>query len=111
MRLEPLGRLLRTLPSPNSPSQLPPTQTFGPFTLHILCLSSLLLPRYMDFFPVPSNASTDFLFEKSATYFDSEIVPRRGAALLPRAKIIIVLTNPADRAYSWYQVSLQLGTL
>ncbi|XP_073096914.1 bifunctional heparan sulfate N-deacetylase/N-sulfotransferase 2 isoform X4 [Manis javanica] len=58
---------------------------------------------YMDFFPVPSNASTDFLFEKSATYFDSEIVPRRGAALLPRAKIIIVLTNPADRAYSWYQ--------
>ncbi|XP_074152899.1 bifunctional heparan sulfate N-deacetylase/N-sulfotransferase 2 isoform X3 [Sminthopsis crassicaudata] len=58
---------------------------------------------YMDFFPVPSNASTDFLFEKSATYFDSEVVPHRGAALLPRAKIITVLTNPADRAYSWYQ--------
>ncbi|GAB1298813.1 Bifunctional heparan sulfate N-deacetylase/N-sulfotransferase 2 [Apodemus speciosus] len=58
---------------------------------------------YMDFFPVPSNASTDFLFEKSATYFDSEVVPRRGAALLPRAKIITVLINPADRAYSWYQ--------
>ncbi|XP_062070555.1 bifunctional heparan sulfate N-deacetylase/N-sulfotransferase 2 isoform X2 [Lepus europaeus] len=58
---------------------------------------------YMDFFPVPSNASTDFLFEKSATYFDSEVVPQRGAALLPRAKIITVLTNPADRAYSWYQ--------
>ncbi|KAM9068791.1 bifunctional heparan sulfate N-deacetylase/N-sulfotransferase 2 isoform X3 [Sarcophilus harrisii] len=58
---------------------------------------------YMDFFPIPSNASTDFLFEKSATYFDSEVVPRRGAALLPRAKIITVLTNPADRAYSWYQ--------
>lgn len=57
----------------------------------------------MDFFPVPSNASTDFLFEKSATYFDSEVVPRRGAALLPRAKIITVLINPADRAYSWYQ--------
>ena len=82
----------------------------SPFTLQILCLSSLLLPRYMDFFPVPSNASTDFLFEKSATYFDSEVVPRRGAALLPRAKIITVLTNPADRAYSWYQVSLKLGT-
>ncbi|XP_015447718.1 bifunctional heparan sulfate N-deacetylase/N-sulfotransferase 2 isoform X2 [Pteropus alecto] len=58
---------------------------------------------YMDFFPIPSNASTDFLFEKSATYFDSEVVPQRGAALLPRAKIITVLTNPADRAYSWYQ--------
>lgn len=69
----------------------------------------MLLFRYMDFFPVPSNASTDFLFEKSATYFDSEVVPRRGAALLPRAKIITVLINPADRAYSWYQVCLKEG--
>lgn len=100
--------LLRTLSSPKIPHSI--------FHLHRhLALShcqvsaSLLLPRYMDFFPVPSNASTDFLFEKSATYFDSEVVPRRGAALLPRAKIITVLTNPADRAYSWYQVSLRLG--
>lgn len=99
--------LLRgTLPSPLDTSfQLPLAQ----LALQILCLLFVLLPRYMDFFPVPSNASTDFLFEKSATYFDSEVVPRRGAALLPRAKIITVLTNPADRAYSWYQVSLKLG--
>lgn len=59
----------------------------------------------MDFFPIPSNASTDFMFEKSANYFDTEVVPKRGAALLPRAKIITVLINPADRAYSWYQVT------
>ncbi|KAM9462927.1 bifunctional heparan sulfate N-deacetylase/N-sulfotransferase 2 isoform 1-T3 [Clarias gariepinus] len=58
---------------------------------------------YMDFFPVPSNVSTDFLFEKSANYFDTEAVPKRAAALLPRAKIITILINPADRAYSWYQ--------
>ncbi|KAM9476376.1 bifunctional heparan sulfate N-deacetylase/N-sulfotransferase 2 isoform 1-T12 [Clarias gariepinus] len=58
---------------------------------------------YMDFFPFPSNASTDFMFEKSANYFDTEVVPKRAAALLPRAKIIAVLINPADRAYSWYQ--------
>ncbi|KAG7333873.1 hypothetical protein KOW79_002280 [Hemibagrus wyckioides] len=58
---------------------------------------------YMDFFPFPSNASTDFMFEKSANYFDTEMVPKRVAALLPRAKIIAVLINPADRAYSWYQ--------
>ncbi|XP_075011465.1 bifunctional heparan sulfate N-deacetylase/N-sulfotransferase 2 isoform X2 [Calonectris borealis] len=58
---------------------------------------------YMEFFPIPSNASTDFMFEKSANYFDTEVVPKRGAALLPRAKIITVLINPADRAYSWYQ--------
>ncbi|XP_062859780.1 bifunctional heparan sulfate N-deacetylase/N-sulfotransferase 2 [Trichomycterus rosablanca] len=58
---------------------------------------------YMDFFPVPSNVSTDFLFEKSANYFDTEAVPKRAAALLPKAKIITILINPADRAYSWYQ--------
>ncbi|XP_077202351.1 bifunctional heparan sulfate N-deacetylase/N-sulfotransferase 2 isoform X3 [Paroedura picta] len=58
---------------------------------------------YMGFFPLPSNASTDFMFEKSANYFDAEAVPKRSAALLPRAKIITLLINPADRAYSWYQ--------
>lgn len=61
--------------------------------------------RYMEFFPVPSNVSTDFLFEKSANYFPSEETPRRAAALLPKTKIITLLINPSDRAYSWYQVS------
>ncbi len=58
----------------------------------------------MNFFPFPSNVSTDFMFEKSANYFDTEVVPKRAAALLPRAKIIALLINPVDRAYSWYQV-------
>lgn len=58
----------------------------------------------MDFFPFPSNVSTDFMFEKSANYFDTEVAPKRAAALLPRAKILAVLINPSDRAYSWYQV-------
>lgn len=58
----------------------------------------------MEFFPVPSNVTTDFLFEKSANYFPSEDSPRRAAALLPKAKIITLLINPSDRAYSWYQV-------
>uniref|UniRef100_A0A672Y3M3 [heparan sulfate]-glucosamine N-sulfotransferase n=1 Tax=Sphaeramia orbicularis TaxID=375764 RepID=A0A672Y3M3_9TELE len=58
---------------------------------------------YMEFFPVPSNVSTDFLFEKSANYFPSEDSPIRAAALLPKAKIITLLINPSDRAYSWYQ--------
>lgn len=58
----------------------------------------------MDFFPFPSNITTDFLFEKSANYFDTEVAAKRAAALLPRAKILAVLTNPSDRAYSWYQV-------
>lgn len=63
--------------------------------------------RYMEFFPVPSNVTTDFLFEKSANYFPSEESPRRAAALLPKAKIITLLINPSDRAYSWYQVRTQ----
>ncbi|XP_064193581.1 bifunctional heparan sulfate N-deacetylase/N-sulfotransferase 4 [Anguilla rostrata] len=58
---------------------------------------------YMEFFPVPSNVTTDFLFEKSANYFPSEESPRRAAALLPKAKVITLLINPSDRAYSWYQ--------
>ncbi|TRZ14914.1 hypothetical protein HGM15179_012178 [Zosterops borbonicus] len=58
---------------------------------------------YMDFFPTPSNVTTDFLFEKSANYFHSEEVPRRAASLIPKAKIITILIDPSDRAYSWYQ--------
>ncbi|XP_064423045.1 bifunctional heparan sulfate N-deacetylase/N-sulfotransferase 1 [Latimeria chalumnae] len=58
---------------------------------------------YMEFFPTPSNTTSDFYFEKSANYFDSEMVPKRAVALLPKAKIITILINPADRAYSWYQ--------
>lgn len=60
----------------------------------------------MEYFPLPSNTSSDFYFEKSANYFDSEVAARRAAALLPKAKIITILINPADRAYSWYQVSI-----
>lgn len=59
----------------------------------------------MDFFPIPSNTTSDFYFEKSANYFDSDVAPRRAAALLPKAKVLTILINPADRAYSWYQVS------
>ncbi|XP_046899007.1 bifunctional heparan sulfate N-deacetylase/N-sulfotransferase 1-like [Hypomesus transpacificus] len=58
---------------------------------------------YMEYFPLPSNTSSDYYYEKSANYFDSEVAASRAAALLPKAKIITILINPADRAYSWYQ--------
>lgn len=70
-----------------------------------LCVCWLCV-RYMDYFPLPSNTSSDYYFEKSANYFDSEVAAQRAAALLPKAKIITILINPADRAYSWYQVCL-----
>ncbi|KAK7140938.1 hypothetical protein R3I93_015170 [Phoxinus phoxinus] len=58
---------------------------------------------YMEYFPLPSNSSSDYYFEKGANYFDSVVAPSRAAALLPRAKVITVLSDPADRAFAWYQ--------
>jgi hypothetical protein len=58
----------------------------------------------MNNFPdVPENSST-LLFEKTANYFDSMKAPMRMHALLPDAKIIVILNDPVRRAYSWYQV-------
>ena len=60
--------------------------------------------RYREHFDVPADQNT-MLFEKSANYFDSEITPKRVQALLPQVKIIVIITDPGKRAYSWYQVS------
>ena len=59
----------------------------------------------MDFFPkrTPSHSSNKtFLFEKSATYFDKDVVPQRAFSLLNSSKLIVILISPAKRAYSWY---------
>ncbi|GFY68285.1 hypothetical protein TNIN_292751 [Trichonephila inaurata madagascariensis] len=61
------------------------------------------LDWYMNFFPVPKNSTDKYLFEKSATYFDGDLVPMRAHALLPAAKLITILISPIKRAYSWYQ--------
>uniref|UniRef100_A0A3B3BE32 Bifunctional heparan sulfate N-deacetylase/N-sulfotransferase 1 n=1 Tax=Oryzias melastigma TaxID=30732 RepID=A0A3B3BE32_ORYME len=66
---------------------------------------------YMEYFPLPSNTSSDYYFEKSANYFDSEVTAQRAAALLPKAKIITILISPADRAYSWYQLLVLDGQM
>lgn len=49
-------------------------------------------------------ASKSVIFEKSATYFDSVDAPRMVHALLPDVRIVVICTEPGDRAYSWYQV-------
>lgn len=61
------------------------------------------LDWYQSFFPTPKNGSSQFLFEKSANYFDGEYVPLRAHALLPHAKLVTILISPAKRAHSWYQ--------
>lgn len=45
----------------------------------------------MNFFPIVNSSSTQFLFEKSATYFDGESVPKRAHALLPSAKLVRIV--------------------
>ena len=47
--------------------------------------------------------SETLLFEKSATYFDREVVPERAYELLPDALLITIIISPAKRAHSWYQ--------
>uniref|UniRef100_A0A0K0D1D7 [heparan sulfate]-glucosamine N-sulfotransferase n=1 Tax=Angiostrongylus cantonensis TaxID=6313 RepID=A0A0K0D1D7_ANGCA len=48
-----------------------------------------------------TNAHT--VLEKSATYFDNVNAPMEAHALVPEAKIVVLLYDPARRAYSWYQ--------
>ncbi|EFO91112.1 hypothetical protein CRE_30430, partial [Caenorhabditis remanei] len=54
---------------------------------------------YMSNFP---NEST-VIYEKSATYFDNPLAPKQAASLIPHAKLVVILQNPAQRAYSWFQ--------
>eukprot|EP00095_Tigriopus_kingsejongensis_P012066 maker-scaffold60_size442463-snap-gene-0.29 protein:Tk12066 transcript:maker-scaffold60_size442463-snap-gene-0.29-mRNA-1 annotation:"heparan sulfate n-deacetylase n-sulfotransferase" len=58
---------------------------------------------YLNFFPNRSQESPTFLFEKSATYFDRELVPLRAFRLLPKAQLVVILISSSKRAYSWYQ--------
>jgi len=55
---------------------------------------------YMEHFP--EGNSSMHVFEKSATYFDGELVPLRTHRLLPKANIIALIIPPGQRAYSWY---------
>lgn len=56
---------------------------------------------YMSNFPEVND--TKILFEKSATYFDGELVPQRVHRLLPKAHLVTIILPPGKRAYSWYQ--------
>jgi len=58
---------------------------------------------YMDYFPIKVAGPQKYLFEKSATYFDKDQVPKRAFRLLKNAKLVTILISPAKRAYSWYQ--------
>jgi hypothetical protein len=48
--------------------------------------------------------------EKSVAYMSSKCAPQRIAKDLPDVKLIFILRNPVDRAYSHYSYNLQKGT-
>ncbi|KAK0426203.1 hypothetical protein QR680_009582 [Steinernema hermaphroditum] len=58
---------------------------------------------YAEQFKANAGAAVDVVFEKTANYFDSAFAPRAVSALLPATRIVVLLLDPSDRAYSWYQ--------
>ena len=61
---------------------------------------------YRTHFPVRSNRLSG---EASPYYSYHPLVPARMAALLPRAKLIVLLRNPVDRAYFHHQHNRRFG--
>ncbi|KAF2355048.1 Heparan sulfate-N-deacetylase [Trinorchestia longiramus] len=65
------------------------------------------LDWYLKWFPPREPGQV--IFEKSATYFDSPVAPARVRALLPNARLVVLLLPPERRAYSWYQHQVAHG--
>jgi hypothetical protein len=59
---------------------------------------------YRSYFPLQSrNSSTYITGEASPYYLFHPHAPRRASAVVPDAKLVVLLRNPVDRAYSHYQ--------
>lgn len=70
---------------------------------------SLDYQEYLARYFSPINSESTILGEKSTSYYENEEVAKRISALIPQAKLIFVLRNPIDRAFSNYKFSLQHG--
>jgi len=57
---------------------------------------------YFNFFPRNTNASYFVTFEASTFYLSSYIAPSRMSRILPNAKLILLLRDPVERAYSQF---------
>lgn len=53
------------------------------------------------------SAQTHYLGEKSTSYIESKIVPKRIWNYYPSARILMILRNPVIRAYSNYRFSVE----
>jgi len=66
---------------------------------------SYYLQRYFD--NVPDHAIA--IGERSSSYIFGETVPERMAQVLPNIKILVMLRNPIERAYSNWRFTVQSG--
>ncbi len=62
---------------------------------------------YRGQFPLRSRAR--LVGEASPSYLFHPLAPERARAVVPDARLLVVLRNPADRAYSQYQHEVALG--
>jgi hypothetical protein len=63
---------------------------------------------YRSFFP-PKNDSGCLATESTPYYLFSEVAPGRVAAMLPEAKLLVLLREPVGRAYSHYKHNCRRG--
>ncbi len=64
---------------------------------------------YRGNFPNVLRARGDLVGEASPSYLFHPLAPRRVAELVPNAKLIALVRNPVDRAYSHYHHEVALG--
>jgi hypothetical protein len=64
---------------------------------------------YRGNFPNVLRARGDLVGEASPSYLFHSLAPQRVAELVPDARLIALLRNPVDRAYSHYQHEVALG--
>ena len=65
---------------------------------------------YLAHFPIPTHPGANMTGEASPYYMAHPLAPRRVKRTNPAMKLIAVLRNPIDRAYSQYQQQRRLGT-
>jgi len=64
---------------------------------------------YKAFFPLKIASKGKLVGESSPDYIDNPFVPERIAQMYPNVKLIFLFRNPAERAYSHYQMSKTFG--
>jgi hypothetical protein len=65
---------------------------------------------YKAFFPLKAQTANKIVGESSPDYIDNPYVPERLAKMYPNIKLIFIFRNPAERAYSHYQMTCTFGS-